>query len=529
METAVANPATTPAAPEVPMLSQPHPQTHPNRLATIARLVGFQPPAIDQCRVLELGCAAGNNLIPMAVAYPNSTFLGIEPNGQALGEGLKTTEALGLKNIQLKQLDYTDVTDEFGPFDYVIAHGVFSRLTPQRQDQVLETIARVLQPQGVAFVSYNTYPGWHTRGMVRDMMRFHTKRFSDPKQKIVQARAMLDFLAKSASQGAGHETQLKAELEQLQKVPDQYLYHEFLEGENNPVYFHQFMERAAAKGLRYIGEAEAAAMAPRAFPEEVQKVLTRLAPNQVELEQYMDFLRNRMFRQTLLCHKEQTPNYQLRPEQVIEYAVASQARPVSQKPNVGPDVAETFRDGRGATITTRAPIVKAALLTLGVNWPQAIPFPQLLDMSLQALGLEANAENRGQAGPVLATFLLECYTSSSLVELHRNAPRFMIQPSEKPRTTPLIRRQAEQAPVVINLRHEIVQLPEAERHTLMLLDGQRDRAALSAALLELVEKGTLVPQHEGKPVTDPQRRRQIVEETLNQVLPRLARMALLEA
>jgi hypothetical protein len=47
---------------EVPYPDKPVPKSHPDRLAAVATLFGMQPPAIDHCRVLELGCASGRNL-----------------------------------------------------------------------------------------------------------------------------------------------------------------------------------------------------------------------------------------------------------------------------------------------------------------------------------------------------------------------------------------------------------------------------------------------------------------------------------
>jgi len=59
---------------EVPSEGQPFPQSHPDRMATIARLFGMSPAAVDHCRVLELGCAGGGNLTPMALPLPRSAF-----------------------------------------------------------------------------------------------------------------------------------------------------------------------------------------------------------------------------------------------------------------------------------------------------------------------------------------------------------------------------------------------------------------------------------------------------------------------
>ena len=44
----------------------------------MGKLFGLNTAAPTQCRVLELGCAAGLNLIAMAALLPESTFVGID-------------------------------------------------------------------------------------------------------------------------------------------------------------------------------------------------------------------------------------------------------------------------------------------------------------------------------------------------------------------------------------------------------------------------------------------------------------------
>ena len=47
-------------------------------MAAIATLFGLSPAAVEQCRVLEIGCAGGENLIPLAASFPNAQFVGLD-------------------------------------------------------------------------------------------------------------------------------------------------------------------------------------------------------------------------------------------------------------------------------------------------------------------------------------------------------------------------------------------------------------------------------------------------------------------
>ena len=145
-------------------------QTHPDRLATVARLFGLAAAAPGACRVLELGCGDGGNLIPMALQLPRSEFTGIDLAGDAIHEGHVVVSALGLQNITLRQLDLMEAGPDLGEFDYIIAHGLYSWVPSEVRERLLRICRVNLAPSGVAYVSYNTYPGFHRREMFREMM-----------------------------------------------------------------------------------------------------------------------------------------------------------------------------------------------------------------------------------------------------------------------------------------------------------------------------------------------------------------------
>ena len=318
---------------EVPYESVAFPQTHPDRLATVATLLGMRPAAAEQCRVLELGCGMGDNLIPMAVSLPESTFLGIDLSERQIAAGRDVVGSLELPNVELRQGDLRDLPRDLGAFDYIICHGVYSWVAADVRDRILEICAGHLADNGVAYVSYNTYPGWHMRAMIRDMMHYHAAQFRDPKVRVQQARNLLSFLAKSVVGSSNpYSLLLQAELNKVRESRDSYLFHEHLEDVNDPVYFHEFVEHAARHKLKYLGEADLRLMMPGNFPPDVANVLQMLAADLVHLEQYMDFLRNRTFRQTLLCRESVAVNYQLRADRLRPYYVASQARAGVQEP-----------------------------------------------------------------------------------------------------------------------------------------------------------------------------------------------------
>jgi methyltransferase-like protein/cyclopropane fatty-acyl-phospholipid synthase-like methyltransferase len=517
---------------EVPYDSYPFSQSHPDRLATVATLLGLKPPPVGQCRVLELGCASGGNLIPMALSLPDSTFVGVDQSGRQAADGQKVIAALGLKNIELKHLSILDIHADFGTFDYIIVHGVYSWVPATVQDKILDICAHHLAPTGVAYISYNTYPGWHLRGLIRDIMTFHARQFSQPQVRARQARNLLSFLAKAvAKENSAYSQLLKAEAELLRNRADCYVLHDHLEEINDPVYFYQFAERAAAKGLRYLGETEISSMMPSNYPPEVENVLQLLATDVIHLEQYMDFVRNRTFRQTLLCHQDLTPDYTISPERLKALYVASAAKAGTAQPALHSNAVEEFKAQESVTLSTKEPLIKAALVTLSEAWPRALAFDTLLATARARLHPAAAPDpaTLDRDAQQLARCLLTAYTSAStgLLDLHVHPPRLAGDVSECPVASLLARLQAATGNRVTNLCHELVTLDELERHLLPQLDGSRDRAALVETLAGLALRGVLQVHQGGQPVRDGETLRKLLDRALEQQLPKLARNALL--
>src|SRR4051794_543490 len=111
---------------DIPYQSYPYVQSSPDRLATIALLRGLKPRPPERCRFLELGCAAGGNIIPLALTLPESTFLGIDLSAVQLAEGQEIINRLGLSNIELRRRHILDLEDSLGTFDFIVCHGVYS-------------------------------------------------------------------------------------------------------------------------------------------------------------------------------------------------------------------------------------------------------------------------------------------------------------------------------------------------------------------------------------------------------------------
>ena len=142
---------------EVPYMAASFSNTHPEVLAVTALLRGIDSPPLDGARVLELGCARGANLVPMASSLPKASFVGVDLSHRQIDEARATARAVGAENVAFHAMDLRGLDDSFGSFDYVVAHGLYSWVPPDVQEAILEVCARRLSPKGIVYVSYNTF------------------------------------------------------------------------------------------------------------------------------------------------------------------------------------------------------------------------------------------------------------------------------------------------------------------------------------------------------------------------------------
>ncbi len=149
--------------------------TAPERLAVASLLHGGPRPPLDGYRVLELGCGNGANLLPLAYYRQHSEFVGVDGAASQIELAQERASALGLTNVQLIHADFLIANEALcGPFDYIIAHGIFSWVSQEVRDGLLRIFTRLLRKGGLLYLNYNSLPGWNVRGMVREFLLAQT-------------------------------------------------------------------------------------------------------------------------------------------------------------------------------------------------------------------------------------------------------------------------------------------------------------------------------------------------------------------
>jgi SAM-dependent methyltransferase/methyltransferase-like protein len=441
------------------------PQSHPGRMAAQATLRGIDPPPVETARVLELGCGDGGNLIPMAFGLPGASFTGIDLNDDALARGRAHARALNLPNVDLRQGDLEQLEIE-GPFDYVVAHGVYSWVSPAARDRLLHVAGRALSDQGVLYVSYNALPGGHLRQIVRELMQFATRGETDPRRIIEKARGAVQLVKHAQGPSDVYGVFLDEYLTKVLERSDAGVFHDDLEIHNEAVHVTQIVEHAERHGLQYLAEADMRESSFGNVAPGVADALDSLEPtSEVEQEQALDFLRLRMYRQTLFCRATAARNDVPDRDRLDRLHAYSPMHPEEPDANLDDDSVAVFVGRHDARMRTDHPAVKQAFARLGGAWPASQPIGELTQASVDPDAVRQAILGGHAAG---------------LVQLTSHAPAIATTIDDRPAVSALARAQvADGTTAVTNLKHERIPIADADGGRLIaLLDGTRDRAAL---------------------------------------------------
>lgn len=287
--------------------SMPFPYTTPATLEAYAALVGISAPNPKTARVLELGATYGGNIISQALFNPDATFVGIELSQEQVEKGNEVIANAGLTNVSLVQSDIASIGSEIGTFDYIIAHGVYSWVDDGVKDALLRLIDEHLAEDGIAYISYNTYPGWHTMDEVRQLMMFSNrdKTQFNHKEKVLHGKTIGSIVGSQILKYDNlkeRNSKFLGALRSVMQKDEYYVGHDHLEPNNDPVYFYQFNDHLEAHNLAYLCDADLTLSMVRSFDADIADTLDKLALNDhVAQEQYLDFMLDTTFRKSIIC------------------------------------------------------------------------------------------------------------------------------------------------------------------------------------------------------------------------------------
>ena len=464
---------------DLPYDSLPLAETQPDFLAAIAALHGFAAPNPRRARVLELGCASGGNLIPLAFHYPESEFIGIELSRVQAEAGAQFIAQLGLGNVRILHADLADLPDGLGHFDYIIAHGVFSWVPPAVQQALLRVCRDHLSPQGIAYISYNVTAGWKKIWPLREALLARTDASLPAPQRVAQAREVLVKLSKEWD-----DPSLLREITHLQTAAPPYLFHEFLGEYNSPMHFADFAEQLTQASLSYVGEA-----GPRRALVELEAT-QYLAPAAIterwlEAEAGLDEMLHTRFRRALVSRNDATPAHPPQAEALNRLAFYCDLHSDAEV-DLDSDCAQNFINAGGNRFSVSHPLLKAALMALSAAYQAALTYDNVVQAAYACMDhFDASGERDESAFREALFSLVMMHGVSAAYAGFIPATDF----AKPPHAHALARLQAACTQWVVSGIWQVgLDLDIAGRALLVLLDGTRTPQQLTQAMQSLLKK-----------------------------------------
>jgi methyltransferase-like protein/2-polyprenyl-3-methyl-5-hydroxy-6-metoxy-1,4-benzoquinol methylase len=512
MAAAIAHTAQTYDA--VPYVALPFARLHPARLGAVARVLGLSPRPVSQARILEIGCATGGHVIPIAASYPNAQVVGLDISSRQIDLGKERIARLGLANIELQARSLTELCEADGSFDYIICHGVYSWIPEALREDLMRVVRERLAPCGLAVVSFNVLPGWRMYQVVRDSMILHAGAQTSHEERTAWTRFLFQTMENHAPENRTYGQIWRREAPRMSALPDYYLAHELFEDHNLPCTFTDFMATASRHGLSYLAESRFAVNIPENNPAELAKLARTFGQNDpVRTEQYIDIVTGRSFRESILIRNDLAGQVkrQLDPARLEHLYLVTP---------LGAEVRDND-DGTCRMIFDESESEITDVRIAGVMRDMLAARPATT--SLASLTPDWTQPDRER---LLAT-LLQLFQSGS-IDLRTEPIDCTPQASAAPQVWSLAANDAAAGlDQTATLCQALYDLPPFARFLLPLLDGTRSYDTLLELVFEQARaSGTTVTDASGT-VTDPQRLREISGTILDRELARLARAGLL--
>jgi SAM-dependent methyltransferase len=281
--------------------------THPSRLGAIGQLYGLDCVLPRRSRVLEIGCASGGNLLPMALGCPEASFVGVDLSSKQIDTARRTALELDIRNVRFIAADVRALPTDLDVFDYIICHGVYSWVPREVKQSILRVSRSHLADGGAAMISFNAYPGWHQVDRLRTLLDAAVVEAGgsslSPLEAVEAAKSWAKKLTYRSATDSGDaliDRTLRSEAELFLSGDIEYLYHEFLNRVNEPERISEFLADAHVFDLQYVADAHWLA---NGLFDRAEVLLPPTGPtvSRGEREVLVDSLLNTRFRHVILC------------------------------------------------------------------------------------------------------------------------------------------------------------------------------------------------------------------------------------
>lgn len=281
-----------------------HRELAPTNLALAAtiKLVSAPPPDRPYT-FLELGCGFGVTTAALAAANPHATFYANDFNPAHVVQARRLAAEAGIENVTFLEQSFAELRETDLPeFDYIVLHGVLSWVSAENVAHIVEVIRRRLKPGGLAYVSYNTLPGWSAVAPLQRLLENVSRQLSGSVlDRLAQSVVLVEQLKSAEARYFALNPFAAQWVDDFRQSDPQYLAHEYLNEHWTPFYAADVHDRMTQAKLTFIASAEQL----ENFRDESMTPAMRRLLNDIPAgalrETAHDFAVNRMFRRDVFA------------------------------------------------------------------------------------------------------------------------------------------------------------------------------------------------------------------------------------
>lgn len=275
------------------------PQQSPEHLNYACVLNGVEPIPLDRpYNYFELGFGQGLTVMLLAASNPHARFYANDFMPEHVAAAEELASSAKLDNVTFLEDSFADLAAgkvDLPQFDFITMHGVYTWVSAENRQYIVNFIARYLKPGGIVYTGYNAMPGWAPMIPLQKLMLAHARSFSrDSVLQTNEARKLIMSLARADSVYFADNPDLQRRLKSMSAAKSAYLAHEYLNEGWQPCYHAEVATEFSAAKLSYAGSAMHC-MAFDQMPAEQQKVVDSM-DDPLWRETLKDFFLNTGFR-----------------------------------------------------------------------------------------------------------------------------------------------------------------------------------------------------------------------------------------
>jgi SAM-dependent methyltransferase len=313
----------------------------PSYLSFSCALQGYEPVPVDRpFTYFELGFGRGVTVNVLAATNPLGNFYAADFNPAHVAGASAMASAAGLDNLTLLEDSFEDLATgkrELPQFDFITLHGIYTWVTRENQQHIVNFIKRYLKPGGILYLSYNAMPGWAPSTPLQRLLVEYGDAF--PNRSDIQAKAAVRWIEQMSGANAGFlvaNPVLKARIDTLKSANPNYLVHEYMHKHWSPLYHADVARDLATAKLDFAGSADLGRAYPQLYLTPERKAVVDVMPDPAMRETVIDYFLNTAFRKDIFIRgaRRLTPMASVRWLEAASVALTVPRSKVSTKLNL---------------------------------------------------------------------------------------------------------------------------------------------------------------------------------------------------